>query len=209
GDADRSDAGTEERGATGEMKARHYRLLERLLSTMPYVPFQPGVTFPGTEGIRGFLDDYEGLLAEEMRRIGNAAESVVRLCWDVDEPVAHLATKHDELAELCEAAGRGADPAEVARKVSQRYDESLDYERRNHCEVLYRRLEEDCREMRTLEGSGDDEELARLRCLVGRDDFRTFERELYNIADDLGEATVFDVTEPEPPLSFLDDRLVF
>jgi len=192
--------------ATGRMKARHYRMLESLMGAATHVPLRPGMAFGGLEAVRGFLDECAGLLDEQMARIGDANESVVRLSWDVDDPVAHLAGKHDELAELCEAVGDGADPADVAREVSQRYDDLMEYERRTHREVLYRRLDGHCREMRTLDGG--DRELARLRCLIGREAFRSFERELYEVADDLGPATVFDLTEPEPPLSFLDERLV-
>lgn len=194
-----------EPGATGQMKRRHERLLEALMTTATHVPLRSGMTFGGPEAIRGFLDECAELLNDEMRRLGDASESIIRLSWDVDDPVAYLATKHEELAQLCEAPDQGADPTEVARKVSRRYDNVLEYERRTHREVLYQRLDEYCREMRTLEDS--DDELARIRCLIGREAFRDFERELYEVADDLGTATVFDLTEPEPPLSFVDDRL--
>ena len=197
-----------EPGATGEMKERHFRTLDALMDVATHVPLRPGVTVAGPEAVRGFLDDFSGVLAEEMERLGDAAETVIRLRWEVDDPVAHLASKHEEFAELCETVDDGANPAEVARRVSQRYDNVIEYERRNHREVLYQRLAPHCREMRSLDSS-DDRELARVRCLCGRDAFRSFEQELYEVADDLEEAIVFDVTEPAPPLSFLDDRLVY
>lgn len=197
-------------GATGEMKRRHDRLLEALMRETAHVPLQHGVMFSGHQGVYAFLDDHRRDFHAELERLGRAQESLLRLNWALDDRGAYLADKYDELADLRGAADRadGTDLAAVSERFSRRLDEVLETERRNYREVLERRLVPECREVRRLEASGDDE-LVRLRCLIDEKTYDAFETSLYDLADDLGEATVFELTAPAPPVSFLDEQLVF
>jgi hypothetical protein len=197
-------------GATGEMKRRHDRLLEALMRETPHVPLQHGVMFSGHQGVSSFLDDHHRDFHAELERLGRAHESLLRLTWAIEERGAHLADKYDELADLRAEADEsgGADMPALSERFSRRFDEVLETERRNYREVLERRLVPECREVRRLETAGDDE-LMRLRCLIDDDSYDQFEASLYDLAEDLGEATVFELTSPAPPVSFLDDQLVF
>ena len=197
-------------GATGDMKRRHDRLLEALMRETAYVPLQHGVMFSGHQGVSSFLDDHRRDLHAELERLGRTQESLLRLNWSLEDRGAYLADRYDELAELRAAADEadGAELTAVSERFSRRLDEVREVERRDYREVLERRLVPECREVRRLEATGD-EELMRLRCLIDGDAYDEFEASLYDLADDLGEATVFDLTAPAPPVSFLDDQLVF
>lgn len=197
-------------GATGDMKRRHDRLLEALMRETAHVPLQHGVMFSCHQGVSSFLDDHHRDFHAELERLGQAQESLLRLNWSLEDRGAYLADRYDELAELRAAADRadGPDLAALSEQFSRRLDEVLETERRNYREVLERRLVPECREMRRLEATGDDE-LMRFRCLIDGDAYDEFEASLYALADDLGEATVFELTAPAPPVSFLDDRLIF
>ncbi len=199
-----------EAGATERMKRRHEKTLEALGAGADHVPLPPGMTFGGPQAVRGFLADHRGLLCAELERLGDARQCTMRLSWDHDDPAAHLADKYPELGELRRAADEASGPriATLARRLSRRLDQAVAAARRDYREVLERRVVRVCRELEYFEPDGD-EELVRLRCLLPHDARERFETRLYELADDLGEATVVELTELQPPRAFLDERLVF
>lgn len=195
-----------EPGITGELKERHARVLEALLGRTDYVPMAPGTTFGGADGVRKFLAENDAELGGEYERVAGAAEFDIRVGWQVDEPFELMADRHADLGELRaksrEASGRAA--RKIAFRIGRLYDEVIDRERREHRSLLRRRLEPICRQLEVSECDAEGE-LARMCCLVDLAERDSFERRVYEVAEQFGEEALIELTDAEPPESFAND----
>jgi hypothetical protein len=186
------------------LKAHHDTINALTEHGAALLPMSFGVVAESPTQLRRFLTRNQERLRQQIDRLRNRVEIECRVAWQVDDLFQYFVDRHETLREARDEYYQGGDrePSRAEKvHLGELFDECRAAERAEHQATVEEHLREVADAVEADECS-DDEEVARLACLVHRDRVDDLEAAIYNAAKAFDEEFLFEYTDPTAPYTF-------
>jgi len=189
-----------------KLLAAHQRVVAEIAKHWDMLPVSFGLIAEDDLELEGIIDSNTDQLADALDRVSGKVEMNLVLSWTAADIFQYLVAKHPELQEARDMIASGQASREEMIEIGRTVESVLKSSRESHLQTLLDGLRNICSQL-DQQDLKQDQEIARLNCLIDRDGEPKFEEALNKIAAKFNDEYAFSYNGPWPPYSFVNLKL--